>query len=68
MVDNAGFKDIVLESEVTTIQDCEDSSVAAVEVKDKIGVYRNWPHDSEKPNEKAALDQLRMRVGTWTRA
>lgn len=39
--DLAGIQDIVMESAITSIMDCEDS-VTAVDTDDKVEVYKNW--------------------------
>ena len=60
--DAAGMSDVILESALTAIMDCEDS-VAAVDATDKVGVYSNWlglmKGDLSAPVTKGAKTTLR---------
>jgi len=60
--DAAGISDVILESAMTTIMDCEDS-VAAVDPADKVVVYRNWlgPMKGDLEEEVAKGDRTFIR-------
>jgi malate synthase len=64
--DQAGLADVVIESAVSAIMDCEDS-VACVDAADKVAAYANWlglmKGDLEAPMEKAGRKFLRRLEG-----